>query len=310
MIRINDILTELENNIEPLKEQSEKARMFLNLKQDLKQIEVGLFVYNIEKYKKDLENVMQDIDIMNSNYNLEEEKLKQINELKENLKLNVEEIIEKTEKMQNIEFESQQKKEKLNSDINVFKAKIDNNMQNIERIEKENLELNEKIVSSENEIENKINKKNSLKQNKEKFEKELEQKQNELNELTKNFSEKEIKIEEKKKIIIGVVTIVVAITIGLFVAVYGVPGLTKAEYKVDPVLELVQEKVIIHTGDEFDANDYVEKAIDGNGNNVTDLVLTAEIDTEKEGSYDVIYTLSIDGRTAVEKVVKVVITDK
>ena len=201
LIRINDILTELENNIEPLKEQSEKARMFLNLKQDLKQIEVGLFVYNIEKYKKDLENVMQDIDIMNSNYNLEEEKLQQINELKENLKLNVEEIIEKTEKMQNIEFESQQKKEKLNSDINVFKAKIDNNMQNIERIEKENLELNEKIVSSENEIENKINKKNSLKQNKEKFEKELEQKQNELNELTKNFSEKEIKIEEKKKIV-------------------------------------------------------------------------------------------------------------
>mgnify|MGYP004499593691 FL=1 len=201
LIRINDILTELENNIEPLKEQSEKARMFLNLKQDLKQIEVGLFVYNIEKYKKDLENVMQYIDIMNSNYNLEEEKLKQINELKENLKLNVEEIIEKTEKMQNIEFESQQKKEKLNSDINVFKAKIDNNMQNIERIEKENLELNEKIVSSENEIENKINKKNSLKQNKEKFEKELEQKQNELNELTKNFSEKEIKIEEKKKIV-------------------------------------------------------------------------------------------------------------
>ena len=201
LIRINDILTELENNIEPLKEQSEKARMFLNLKQDLKQIEVGLFVYNIEKYKKDLENVMQDIDIMNSNYNLEEEKLKQINELKENLKLNVEEIIEKTEKMQNIEFESQQKKEKLNSDINVFKTKIDNNMQNIERIEKENLELNEKIASSENEIENKINKKNSLKQNKEKFEKELEQKQNELNELTKNFSEKEIQIEEKKKIV-------------------------------------------------------------------------------------------------------------
>ena len=144
---------------------------------------------------------MQDIDIMNSNYNLEEEKLKQINELKENLKLNVEEIIEKTEKMQNIEFESQQKKEKLNSDINVFKTKIDNNMQNIERIEKENLELNEKIASSENEIENKINKKNSLKQNKEKFEKELEQKQNELNELTKNFSEKEIQIEEKKKIV-------------------------------------------------------------------------------------------------------------
>lgn len=117
-------------------------------------------------------------------------------------------------------------------------------------------------------------------------------------------------IEEKKKIIIGVVTLIVAITIGLFVAVYGVPGLSKAEYKVDPVLELVQEKVIIHTGDEFDANDYVEKAIDGNGNDVTDQVLTAEIDTEKEGSYDVIYTLSIDGRTAVEKVLKVVITDK
>ena len=42
LLRINDILAEIESNIEPLKAQSEKAKKYLNLKEELKSIEVGL----------------------------------------------------------------------------------------------------------------------------------------------------------------------------------------------------------------------------------------------------------------------------
>ena len=51
-MRINDILSEIATHIEPLKAQSEKAKKYLNIREELKNIEIGLFLYNIEKYKK------------------------------------------------------------------------------------------------------------------------------------------------------------------------------------------------------------------------------------------------------------------
>ena len=201
LLRINDILTEIETNLDPLKEQSDKAKKFLDLKQELKTIEVGLFVYNIEKYKKDLEKVSEDIDIMKSNCNLEEGKLEKIKILKEELKVNIDEITNKIEEMQNIGFENQSKQEQLNSDINVFKSKIENNEQNVKRFEDEIEELKRKIENSEEEMTTKLDKKNNLKQNREKFTKELEEKQKQLDDIMATFSEKELKIEEAKRIV-------------------------------------------------------------------------------------------------------------
>ena len=199
LLRINDILTEIEGNLEPLKQQSDKARKFLDLKQELKNIEVGLFVYNIEKYKSDLQKVSEDIDIISSNCNLEEGKLEKIKILKDELKESIDEITNKIESLQNIGFESQKKQEQLNSDINVFKSKIENNEQNEKRFLEEIEDLKKKIQTSEEEMNNKLDKKNSLKQNKEKFEKELKEKQEELNKIMATFSEKELKIEEAKR---------------------------------------------------------------------------------------------------------------
>ena len=50
LLRINDIIQEIENNIEPLKLASEKAKHYLNLREELKGIEVGLFLYNIDDF--------------------------------------------------------------------------------------------------------------------------------------------------------------------------------------------------------------------------------------------------------------------
>ena len=58
----------------------------MNLKEELKNIEIGLFLYNIDKYKKDLEALVQDEEIMKSTLNQEEGKLEKIKILKEELK--------------------------------------------------------------------------------------------------------------------------------------------------------------------------------------------------------------------------------
>ena len=199
LLRINDILTELEVNLEPLQMQSDKAKKYLNLKEELKNIEVGLFIYNIEKYKQSLEELTKDEEIMNSTLNQEEGKLEKIKILKEELKERIDEITTQIENMQNIGFESQKEIEKLNSNINVAEAKIASNTENIETYKKEITELEEKIKNLKEEIEQKQTKKDNLKENKEKFENELETKEEELKKLTEKLSSKEIEIEELKK---------------------------------------------------------------------------------------------------------------
>ena len=198
LLRINDILTEIEGNLEPLQMQADKAKKYLNLREELKNIEIGLFVYNIEKYKQDLEKVVQDIEIMQSQCNDEEGRLERVKILKEELKSSIDEITETIENMSNIGFESQKQIEQLNSDINVAKTRIANNNENNERYLKEIEEQNAKIKELKDEIEKKEAKKDNLKQNKEKFEKELNEKQAELDKLTEKLSSKELEIEGYK----------------------------------------------------------------------------------------------------------------
>ena len=199
LLRINDILAEIETNIEPLKIQAEKAKKYLNLREELKNIEIGLFLYNIEKYKKELEDIVKDEEIYKNQCNDEEGRLERIKALKEELKSEIDHITESIEEMSNLGFESKKEIEMLNSDINVSNTRIENNKQNKERFEKEIEELTARIKELEEEKKQKEEKKENLKQNREKFAKELEEKEKELAEITKKLSSKELEMEEHKK---------------------------------------------------------------------------------------------------------------
>lgn len=199
LLRINDILTEIEGNIEPLKAQSEKAKQYLNLREELKNIEVGLFVYNINTYKEKLEQIIKDEEIMTSQRNTENEKLTSIQSLKDSLKQELDEITTQIEQMQNIGFESTNKIEKINSEIGISKERIQNNIANKERLESEIKELRIRIQELQEEEKQRQEKKANLFQNKEKFEEELKQKEKELAKLTKTLSDKELEIEAKKQ---------------------------------------------------------------------------------------------------------------
>lgn len=199
LLRINDILSEIEGKIEPLKAQSEKAKKFLDLREELKNVEVGLFIYNIEEEKQKLENIENNLNILNEQLSKEENEKEKIQELREKLKKEIEDLNIKIEEIQNIGFESTNKIERLNSQINVAKERIEVNNENYERYLKEIQELEEKTKQLLEEKEQKSSKKQNLNENKNKFEYELNKKQKELEELTSKLSEKEIKIEEQKQ---------------------------------------------------------------------------------------------------------------
>ena len=43
LVRVNDILSELEKQVEPLEKQSEKAKVYLKKKEELKKLDVNMF---------------------------------------------------------------------------------------------------------------------------------------------------------------------------------------------------------------------------------------------------------------------------
>ena len=199
LLRINDILSEIESNLEPLKLQSDKAKQFLDLREELKSIEVSLFVYNIKTYKEKLESLLKDEEIITSQKTDEDSKMEKLQASKEELRQVLDNLTAQIESAQNLGFESTNKIEKINSEIGINKERIQNNNSNKERLETEIEEVKNRILQLQEEQAQKLEKKTNLSSNKQKFEEELKGKQKELDELTKKLSAKELEIESKKK---------------------------------------------------------------------------------------------------------------
>ena len=112
----------------------------------------------------------------------------------------------------------------------------------------------------------------------------------------------------KKAIITVVITVLIAVFAGVYLAVYGIPGVE--QQAVEPVLELTEQKVIIHTGGTVSAGDYILRASDENGRDISNRITVAELNTELEGTYDVVYQYVDGDSVKIEKTLKVIVTSK
>lgn len=116
LLRINLVIDELKTTVEPLKEQSELAKQYLKLKDELKEIEIGLITNDISNINNEYQTLKMDIDTLSEEL-LNKESLSNTNSaLIESLKLEVtkleENINEKSLNLININNELA----KLNAD--------------------------------------------------------------------------------------------------------------------------------------------------------------------------------------------------
>ena len=137
--------------MDPLRIQSEKAKRYLELHEELKDIEVGLFIYNIDTYKSKLTQIVEDLEIVENQKNDEEKKLSDMQEKKIELKNCIDSLTEQIEECQNVGFESTNKIEKINSEIGISNEKISNNKENSERLSTEIAEYEDKIKDLQDE---------------------------------------------------------------------------------------------------------------------------------------------------------------
>ncbi len=117
LLRIKDILAELEKQVGPLEEQSDKAKQYLRLKEELKRYEVGLFCM-------DYESLNDEIHEIDTNLSHTQSELKEAKEEKERSRSRYDEIEEKINKY---DRSIESKKEEVNKDrlsINNFESEI------------------------------------------------------------------------------------------------------------------------------------------------------------------------------------------
>lgn len=78
--RIQDILSELEKQVGPLKEQAETARIYLHLREEMRKIDVNLFLTEQEYLQEEEKKLEENISIVTDDYG---DKEKQLEDLKE-----------------------------------------------------------------------------------------------------------------------------------------------------------------------------------------------------------------------------------
>ncbi len=78
LVRLLDILNELESRVGPLKAQSEKAAQFIKLSDEKKTLEIGVWINKINKFTNELREQEHKIDAANESYNICENELREI----------------------------------------------------------------------------------------------------------------------------------------------------------------------------------------------------------------------------------------
>ncbi len=150
--RVNDIITEIEGQIGPLKQQSEKAKKYLNLRDKLKVLEVNVALKNIVKYRNLIEEVGGQMETLNAQLDEINKKIEDNEKQTEQVFADIADAEKFTEEKRQKQQENIQTLSEYKSDIEVLKSKIDGNNENIGRIKAEISELNEKFDEIEKSV--------------------------------------------------------------------------------------------------------------------------------------------------------------
>lgn len=139
LVRLRDILAELEGRVGPLKNQSEKAQKFLVLAEERKNLEIGIWLNNIEKTQEKLREQDRKIDISKVKYEEAQAQLEKIEERLNSITEETHVINAKIEEIRSSASHFEEQAAELLSQAKVYENSILHNKEAIERLEKDKL---------------------------------------------------------------------------------------------------------------------------------------------------------------------------
>lgn len=196
--RINDIITELETQLEPLKQQSETARRYLDLRESLKVLEVNVYLDSMDKFRERLKVLEEQYKNVKDQMESENRKLEEITNSNREKTDRLKAIDERLENVRQQFYEMKNSLERCNSEIKLNNEKAANLRQNIERLEEEKAELEEKIRSLDKEEAGKQDRLKYLEGQLSDYSSRLAEYEKQMQDLLLTLSEDERKIELMK----------------------------------------------------------------------------------------------------------------
>lgn len=113
LVRVEDIISEIESTLDPLRVQSQSAKKYLMLKEELKKCEINLFLIDIDKIEDKIVQNENNISITKNDIAQNESKYNADIELSQSLKdeeKNINDLIEKNEELIKCDTEAYQEK--------------------------------------------------------------------------------------------------------------------------------------------------------------------------------------------------------
>ena len=146
LIRLRDILTEIEAQVGPLKIQAEKAKEYIKIFDELRGLEVTVWTENLARAKENAQKYINDYEVVSAQF-------ESSNAALENLYAEVEALAEKmrekdieAESAREAEREAEREIHETRSEIATLEANVANNIKNIERIR---AEINDETTRAE-----------------------------------------------------------------------------------------------------------------------------------------------------------------
>ncbi len=124
LVRVKDILSELEKQVEPLERQSEVAKVYLRKKEELKTLDVNVFLLENGRLKEQLEQVEEKYHLASGELAETSEKYEGIKEEYENIQARIEALEETIEQARSTLTDTGLMRGKLEGEINVLKEQI------------------------------------------------------------------------------------------------------------------------------------------------------------------------------------------
>ncbi|MCI7790939.1 MAG: chromosome segregation protein SMC [Lachnospiraceae bacterium] len=194
LIRVNDILSELEKQVGPLEKQSEKAKIYLKKKEELKELDVNMFLLENSRIREQLAGVEEKYRIAKNDYDETVEQYDKVRTEYDSIQSRIEELEQEIEDTRNTLTDTSVMRGKLEGEINVLKEQIKSAQGNEQH-------FNERIASIEAQLREKEEEKGKILESKAVFDQKVAELEQARNEAKGSLSQVQARIEELNNLI-------------------------------------------------------------------------------------------------------------
>jgi len=145
LLRVSDILSELEKQIGPLEKQSEKAKIYLKKKEELKTLDVNVFLLENGRLKEQLEEIINKYQIASGDLEETTNKYNSIKEEYELVQAEIESLEALIEQTRNASNEANSLRGKLENEVKILQEQINSAQSNEGHMNRRRASVQEQI---------------------------------------------------------------------------------------------------------------------------------------------------------------------